>query len=161
MCVCKEMYSHAKVMHTVDLQSPATLSWHSSTVRTTTFSWSSTINFIPKCFFESFHSDQWRLAGLYSCRVQLPRWSVFLFGGVMSHTELLRQFPVAVVWFTQRWLIVLLSVITSQAPWRQILHPPAPRTRIPPLFLLSSFHHLPLFFSQFTVHRLMLCEWRP
>lgn len=161
MCSCKKMYSHAKVMHTVDLQSPETLWWpfiHSSN---TTFSWSLTINFIPKCFFESFHSGQWRLVGLYSCRVQLPRWSVFLFGGVMSHTELLRQFPVAVVWFTQRWLIVLLSVITSQAPWRQILHPPAPRTRIPPLFPLSSFHHLPLFFSRFTVDRQMLCECQP
>lgn len=49
-----------------------------------------------------------------TCREQLPRWSVFLFGGVMSHAEPLRQFPVTVVCFTLRWLIVRLGAIASE-----------------------------------------------
>lgn len=49
-----------------------------------------------------------------------------LFGGVMSHTELLRLFTVTAVWFTQRWLIVLLSAVTLKTPGRQTLQPLVP-----------------------------------
>lgn len=93
--------------------------------------------------------------------MQLPRWPVFFYGGVMSHTEL-RRASVTVVWLTQRWLIVLLTVITSETPGRQILLPPNPSHP-------HSFHppsNYPFFFffhssTQFPFRSKLPIDWCP
>lgn len=74
----------------------------------------------------------------------LPRWSVILFGGVMSHAELLRRCCVTVVWFTLRWLIALLGVHTSGANRSPPSHPWYSRSSLPQSCLYPPLFSLPL-----------------
>lgn len=74
----------------------------------------------------------------------LPRWSLILFGGVMSHAELLRRCCVTMVWFTLRWLIALLGVHTSGANRSPPSHPWYSRSSLPQSCLSPPLLSLPL-----------------
>lgn len=71
-------------------------------------------------------------------------WIVFFHEGAKSHKELL-VLSVTAVWFSQKWLIVPVSVITLETPGRRILPTLLPSQHsFCPTFLLIASLLLPL-----------------